>query len=169
MTTKKDKEFYLLPEDISIYVSGRVWHELYPKVNPSPFLYKLYEEIDLASYGKGLEKFYFTFIVTQPTNNLHQAGNYFSSKKRSMEVAVRLPYEDVYSASEAEVFRMLEAAFLEGIDQIGKVQLPESFDYISFKTDVARIFMDKDWYVGAVPVLPEGEDPAKYLEAAKAS
>lgn len=64
---------------------------------------------------------------------------------------------------------MLEAALLEGINQIGKIQLPEPFDYISFKTDVARIFMDKDWYVSAVPVLPEGEDPAKYLEAAKAS
>jgi hypothetical protein len=163
------KEFYIIPNDRHIYVSGRIWHELYPKVDPSPFLFKLYEEIDFESYGKGLDKFYFTFIVTRKENKLHQPGRYFSRKKRALEVAIRLPYDEVYQASQEETFRLLEAAFLAGIDQIGEVKLAEPFDYKAFKADVAKIFEDKDWYVNAVPELPEGEDPAKYLEASQAS
>ncbi|MEL7252316.1 MAG: hypothetical protein AAFO03_28150 [Bacteroidota bacterium] len=147
----KKKEFYIIPTERHIYVSGRVWHEVHPKVNPSPFIYKLYEEIDFESYGKGLSKFYFTFIVTQPQNKLHQPGRYFSRKKRALEVAIRLPYEEVYHASEEDTFRMLEAAFLQGIEQIGEVKLPAPFDFEAFKTDVAKIFEDKDWYVDAVP------------------
>jgi hypothetical protein len=169
MTTKNNKPFYLIPDDISIYVSGRIWHEVYPKVDPSPFIFKLYEEIDFESYGKGLNKFYFTFIVTRKENKLHQPGRYFSRKKRALEVAIRLPYDEVYEASQAATFRMLEAAFLEGIDQIGEVKIAEPFDYKSFKADVAKIFEDENWYVNAVPELPEGEDPARYLDAAQGS
>lgn len=164
MITSTQKEFYLLPDDIPIHVSGRIWHELYPKVNPSPFLYKLYEEIDFESYGKGLEQFYFTFIVTRPDNKLHQPGHYFSRKKRALEVAIRLPYEEVLNATEAGTYRMLEAAFLEGIDQIAEVKLPAEFDHKAFKADVTHIFEDENWYVDAVPILPDGADPDQYLD-----
>lgn len=149
--TANTKEYYILPSERHVYVSAKVWHEVYPKVDTAPFIYQLYESIDFPSYGDGLRKFYLTFIVTQPHNKKHQPGRYYSRKKRELEVAVRLPYEAVYQATEAETFRMLEAAFLEGIDHIGKVKLDAPFDHLAFKRDVAAIFEKADWYVDAVP------------------
>ena len=153
MITKSKKKFYILPDDLHIYVSGRIWHELYPRVSPSPFLYKRFEEIDLPSYGKGIGKFYFTFIATQPQNELHQPGRHYNAVNRTLEVAIRIPYEELVHASEHQTFRIMEAAFLEGITQIEQVALAESFDHQAFKADVEAIFADENWYVDAVPEL----------------
>lgn len=86
-----------------------------------------------------------------------------------MEVAIRISYDEVLNATKSETFRILEEAFLQGIDQIAKVKLPDEFDHETFRADVARIFEDKDWYIGAVPKLPEGADPDEYLKIAQAS
>lgn len=161
MTAKK--KYYLLPNDRHLYVSARIWHEASHKVRLAPFLYKLYEEIDFESYGKGLYKYYFTFIITRPQNKLHQPGRYFGRKRRALEVAIRLPYDEVFNASEPEIYRMLEAAYLEGIDEIGKVKLKEPFDHEAFKADVAKIFEDENWYVDAVPE-PTEEDIRYYSQ-----
>lgn len=144
----------MLPDERHIYVSMRVWHELYPKVDPAPFIYALYEGIDFESYGKGLRKFFLTFIVKKPHNHIHEAGRYYSRKKRALEVAIRLSYNDVTNATPEETFKLLEAAFLEGIDQIGEIKLPEPFDYKAFKKDVAAIFAKEEWYKGYVAAMP---------------
>ena len=72
-----------IPEDRQIYISGRLWHEVYPKVNLTPFIYVLHDGIDLSKYGKGLKKFYFTFIVVQPHDEINVPYACFDKKEKA--------------------------------------------------------------------------------------
>jgi hypothetical protein len=135
-----------LPKDRQIYVSARLWHEIVPKVRLAPFIYALHEGIDLSKYGSGLKKFYFTFLILKPENQLHFPGVYFNKKKRSAEIAVGINYDEAVKASKCELIKMMEKAYLEGIDMIGTIRLKDDFDIEKFKEDVKAIFSVDKWY-----------------------
>lgn len=135
-----------IPDEKQIYVSGRIWHELYPKVNPSPFLYAFHQWIDLSKYGDGLKKFYFTFLVLQPIPPFFPPGTYFSRKRQEAEIAVEIPYDKVVKATEEETIKMMETAYLEGIDLIHTLPLKSDFDVAAFKKDVEAIFAQDKWW-----------------------
>lgn len=136
----------LLPDDRQIYISARLWHEIDAKVRLAPFIYALHEGIDLANYGPGLQKFYFTFLILQPRNKLFPPGAYFDREKRAAEIAVAIDYDQVLAASKEAVIHLMETAYLEGIEQIGTLPLPGPFDVAAFKKDVAAIFSVDKWY-----------------------
>jgi hypothetical protein len=133
-------------EQQQIHVSGRIAEEVFPKVNPQLFADVLRREIDLSKYGEGVYKFYFTFTIMENTV-LKFHGEHYSRKKRAVEIAVRVPLEEVLAANQEETIRLMEKAYLEGIDLIGTLKLVAPFDYQAFKADVAAIFANKDWYV----------------------
>ena len=135
-----------LPDDRQIYVSSRLWHEIHPKVNLTPFIFGLHEGIDLAKYGDGLNKFYFTFLILLPDNELFPPGTYFDEEKQEAEIAVAIDYDDAFNASEEELIKMMEEAYLKGIELIDTLPLKSEFDTQSFKEDVEAIFSQDKWY-----------------------
>lgn len=133
-------------EEQQIHISGRIAEELFPKVNPQLFADVLREEIDLSKYGEGVDKFYFTFSILGNTV-LKFHGEHYSRKKRAVEIAVRIPLEEALSANQEETIRLMEKAYLEGIDLIGTLNLVAPFDHVAFKEDIEAFFENKDWYV----------------------
>jgi hypothetical protein len=133
-------------EEQQIHVSGRIAEELFPKVNPQLFADVLRREIDLSKYGEGVDKFYFTFSILGNTV-LKFHGEHYSRKKRSVEIAVRIPLEEVLAANQEETIRLMEKAYLKGIDLIGTLKLVTPFDHDAFRRDVEAVFANKNWYL----------------------
>ncbi|MEL6659538.1 MAG: hypothetical protein AAFP77_18205 [Bacteroidota bacterium] len=132
-----------------LFISGRIWHELYPKVDPGLFLKVLREQIDLRNYGEGITKFYFTFVVLEKItpNFSNWVGSDYYPDKASVDIGIRIPFQDVVEADEETVIKLMEKALLEGIDTIGEHDITSSFDHEAFKADVEVIFENSDWYV----------------------
>ncbi|MGH1438048.1 MAG: hypothetical protein ACRBG0_26675 [Lewinella sp.] len=137
-------------KDQQIFISGRIWHELYPKVDPGLFLEVLGEKIDLKKYGDGIAKFYFTFVVIEKLtpNFSGWVGSDYFPKRASVDIGIRVPYEEIVAADEATVIRLMEKALLEGIDTIAdhEHKFVAPFDYKAFKADVKAIFAEENWY-----------------------
>jgi len=134
-----------------LFISGRIWHELYPKADPGLFLEVLRREIDLCKYGKGIAKFYFTFVIMEKLspNFSNWVGSDYYPEKASIDIGIRVPYQDVVDADKKTVIKLMEKALLEGIDTITEheQELVAPFDYAAFKADVETIFENPDWYV----------------------
>lgn len=135
----------LLPKDRQIYVSGRVWHEYYPKINVTPFIYALYENIDLAKYGHGVKRFLFTYIVTKP-DGFYEPVALFDKKKREADISIVIPNEVIENATEEETIKIMEKVYLQGIDKLNLIKEKGNFDVASFKKDVEAIFSKENWY-----------------------
>lgn len=137
-------------KDQQIFISGRIWHELYPKVDPGLFLKVLGQKIDLKKYGDGIVKFYFTFVVIEKlTRNFSGwVGSDYFPKRASVDIGIRVPYEEIVAGDEATVIRLMEKALLEGIDTIAahERKFVAPFDYKAFKADVEAIFAEENWY-----------------------
>ena len=163
MTVSPDKiyaEQLAWLERQQIHVSGRIAQQVYPKANPVLFEEVLRQKIDLSKYGDGLSKYFFTFIVLENTV-LEFEGSYFNTDDRTAEIAVRIPLDEVLEASQERTIRLMENAYLKGVDLIGTLDLGASFDHDAFKRDVKGIFENPDWYESdlAAPSgkhLPEG-------------
>ena len=134
-----------------LFFSGRIWHELLPKVSPGLFINGLRPRIDLKKYGEGIAKFYFTFVVLEKItpNFSNWVGSDYYPKRASVDIGVRVPYQEVVENDERAVIRLMENALLEGIDTIAEheEELIAPFDYKAFKADVEAIFENPDWYV----------------------
>lgn len=134
-----------------IFISGRIWHELYPKADPGLFLKVLRREIDLSKYGEGITDFYFTFVILEKLtpNFSNWVGSDYYPKKASVDIGIRLPYQEVLEGDEKAVIKLMEKALLEGIDTITEheEEFIAPFDYAAFKADVETIFENPDWYV----------------------
>ncbi|MDX1939525.1 MAG: hypothetical protein SFU99_03180 [Saprospiraceae bacterium] len=135
----------LLPKDRQIYVSGRVWHEYYPKINVTPFIYALYENIDLAKYGNGLKRFLFTYIVTKP-DGFYEPVVIFDKTKKEADISIVIPNEVIENATEEETIKIMEAIYLQGIDKLNSIKEISNFDVATFKKDVEAIFAKEKWY-----------------------
>ena len=134
-----------LPKDRQIYLSGRLWHEYYPKVNIPPFIYVLHENINLTQYGEGLQKFYFTFLVNKP-NGYKKEVTIYNQDKQEADISVEIPYEDVETATEKETIKLMEEAYLKGIEKLKTIKQLRNFDVDAFKRDVEEIFSQEKWY-----------------------
>lgn len=139
-----------LPDERQIYISGRLWHEIYPKVNLSPFIHAIHEGIDLCKYGEGLHKFYFNFLVVLPKSKVLEPYAYYSRKKKEADISVKIPYNLMLNASEDEAIKLMEEAYLKGIDKLKTFSLKNTFDVDRFKKDVQSIFAKEKWYELAV-------------------
>jgi len=137
----------LIPEDRQLYLSGRIWEEVQPKFNLAPFVYALHDAIDLAKYGNGIRKFYFTFLIVPADDIINRpAKQYFHAKKREAEISVEIPWLAFKNATETEAIKLMEAAYLNGIELIKTLPLKERFDVGQFKRDVDAVFGREEWY-----------------------
>ncbi|MCG8328621.1 MAG: hypothetical protein MI974_13095 [Chitinophagales bacterium] len=128
-----------------IHISCRIAERLFPKINPAIFSDVLRRKIKLSQYDNGILKFYFTFVAME-NMVLKFDGIYYSRKKRHLEVAVRIPFEEILAANQTETIHLMEKAFLEGIDLIATKKLAAPFDHQAFKKDVEAIFAQENWY-----------------------
>jgi len=136
-----------LPDERQIYISGRLWYEIYPKMDIAPFIFALHEGIDLGKYGAGLKKFYFTFLVMPPDDKVLAPYQHYSTKKQEADISVRIPYEQVVNATEPALIVLMEQAYLQGIEQLKSyAALMRSFDVEGLKRDVEKIFKTEGWY-----------------------
>lgn len=136
-----------IPDERQIYISGRLWHEIYPKMDIAPFIFALHEGIDLTKYGEGLKKLYFTFLVMPPDDQVLAPYQHYSSKKQEADISVRIPYEAVVNAAAPELLRLMEEAYLQGVERLKSyTALVRDFDVEWLKRDVEKIFEKEGWY-----------------------
>ena len=136
-----------IPDERQIYISGRLWHEIYAKMDIAPFIFALHEGIDLTKYGEGLKKLYFTFLVMPPDDQVLAPYQHYSSKKQEADISVRIPYEAVVNAAAPELLRLMEEAYLQGVERLKSyTALVRDFDVEWLKRDVEKIFEKEGWY-----------------------
>ncbi|HMQ49860.1 MAG TPA: hypothetical protein PKA70_20505 [Saprospiraceae bacterium] len=143
MTTKNVLQ--VIPEERQIYISGRVWHEVFPKVNLTPFIYILHQNVDLRQYGGGLRKYYFTFIVVKSGDKFNKPYARFNKKRKEADIAIGISYDLISQSSKEEALKLMEEAYLEGIDKLKELPLTD-FDTYKFKNDIATLFKQDNWY-----------------------
>lgn len=145
------EELQLKNDEQTVFISGRIWHELYPKADPGLFLDVLRRDIDLTKYGDGIAKFYFTFVIMEELtpNFSNWVGSDYYPRKNSIDIGIRVPYQEVIDGDKRTVIKLMEKALLEGIDTIAEheQEFVAPFDYAVFKADVETIFENPDWYV----------------------
>lgn len=132
-------------ENNNIFISCRIWHEYQDKINLTPFINAIEDKITLSSYGEGLKEFYFTFLVTKP-NDFFVPVKIFNKKKKEADISVAIPFEQVEAASPEETIKLMEEAYLKGIDKLATIKSLADFDVATFKKDVEAIFAQENWY-----------------------
>lgn len=135
----------IIEQPRSIYISSRLWHEYSEKVNTTPFINALEDKINLAKYGDGIQTFYFTFIVTKPSNFFTPA-RIFNRKKKEADISIEIPYEQIEAATDEEALQIMAEAYLKGIDVLNRFKHKGNFDVAAFKKDVEAIFAKDKWY-----------------------
>ena len=93
-----------------LFFSGRIWHELLPKVRPSLFIKALRPRIDLSQYGKGIAKFYFTFVIMEKLspNFSDWVGSDYYPENASIDIGIRVPYQEVVDGDQSTVIQLME-------------------------------------------------------------
>jgi hypothetical protein len=134
-----------IEEKNQIYISCRIWHEYDSKINTTPFNEVLQERINFSKYGDGINIFYFTFLVTKP-NDFFKPVKIFDKKKKEADISVEIPFEKVEAATNEETIKLMEEAYLKGIDKLAAIKKLTDFDVASFKKDVQAIFAKEKWY-----------------------
>jgi len=113
----------------------------------APFIFALHEGIDLTKYGEGLKKLYFTFLVMPPDDQVLVPYQHYSAKKQEADISVPIPYEAVVNAAAPELVRLMEQAYLQGIEGLKSyAALLRDFDVEWLKRDVEKIFEKEGWY-----------------------
>jgi hypothetical protein len=145
LAQKNFKHMKEIPEDRQIYISGRVWHEIMNKVNFTPFIYVLHDKLDLSAFGEGLTRFYFTFIIVKPDDQINVPYAHFNKNNKSADIAIAIPYHLYDEAPEKEAIELLEHAYLEGVDKLNELPIKD-FDVMGLKNTVELIFAQDNWY-----------------------
>lgn len=154
-------------EQEQLFVTGRISQEVYPEVWPAVFEDALRPVIDLAKYGEGVQKFYFTFIVLSNTV-LEFEVEHYNREDQVVEIAIRIPLEELLGATQEATIRRMEQTYLEAIDRIDEMELGTSFDHLAFSVDVKTVFAEPDWYVKYLPEnLPEFRNADDLLAKSK--
>ena len=136
----------VIPNDRQIYVTARAWHEIWPKLQLQPFIFGIHEGIDLSKYGNSIIKFYFTFIVVQQDDNINLPYAVYDEKKQEVDLAIQIPYTAVLNATDSGVLKLMEHAYIEGIETLRTFELESPFDIDQFKKDVEAIFAQDKWH-----------------------
>lgn len=133
-----------MEKDRRINIGLIAWHELSDKIKAVGFEDTLNENIDLSTYGEGVEKYYFTFIVVKPTNTIHEEELFFNPEKKELSISLKLNYEEVEAASKDKMMELMSALFLKGLDQANDLEIPD-FDVEKLREDAERLFLEKRW------------------------
>lgn len=105
----------------------------------------LNQHLKLSTYGEGLTGIAFVFIVTPPIDVIHHDEIIYRAKKKELYIEMRLPYEKVAAASEAEVLQMMAQKYLQTFQDKSLWKKLKGFDCEGFSRDVQRLFEEQGW------------------------
>ena len=105
----------------------------------------LNQHLKLSTYGEGLTGIAFVYIVTPPIDVIHHDEIIYRAKKKELYIEMRLPYEKVAAASEAEVLQMMAQKYLQTFQEKSLWKKLKHFDCERFSRDVQRLFEEKEW------------------------
>lgn len=105
----------------------------------------LNQHLKLSTYGEGLTGIAFVYIVTPPIDIIHHDEIIYRAKKKELYIEMRLPYEKVAAASEAEVLQMMAQKYLQTFQDTSLWKKLKNFDCEGFSRDVQRLFEEQEW------------------------
>lgn len=128
-----------LPENRQIYLTLIGTAELERKIKLKDLGLALHRGIQLTSYGSSLRRFYCTFLIAAPEEeHLYPAFVDYEAEDLEADVAVKIPYQQASQADAHTLARMLEKAFLESIDALAGLDIPD-FDAAALRRDVESV------------------------------
>jgi hypothetical protein len=105
----------------------------------------LNQHLKLSTYGEGLTGIALVYIVTPPIDAIHEEEVIYSAKKKELYIEMRLPYEKVAAASEAEVLQKMAQKYLQTFQEKSLWKKLKDFDCEGFAKDVQRLFEEWGW------------------------
>ncbi|AEE49474.1 hypothetical protein [Haliscomenobacter hydrossis] len=105
----------------------------------------LNQHLKLSTYGEGLTGIAFVYIVTPPIDVIHQDEIIYRAKKKELYIEMRLSYEKVVAASDAEVLQMMAQKYLQTFQDKSLWKKLKGFDCKGFSRDVQRLFEEQEW------------------------
>lgn len=105
----------------------------------------LNQHLKLSTYEEGLTGIAFIYIVTPPIDTIHHDEIIYRPKKKELYIEMRLPYEKVATASEAEVLQMMAQKYLQTFQDKSLWKKLKDFDCEGFSRDVQRLFEEQEW------------------------
>jgi hypothetical protein len=105
----------------------------------------LNKHLKLSAYGEGLTGIAFVYIVTPPIDAIHEEEIIYSAQKKELYIEMRLPYEKVATASEAEVLQLMAQKYLQAFQEKSLWKKLKGFDCEGFSRDVQRLFEEREW------------------------
>lgn len=136
-----------LPENRQIYLSSINNPDLDRKLKLRPLSLLLHQRINLTNYGSSLRRYYCTFLALPPDAEPHPPFEDYEEEDKEADVAVIIPFEELKQATGKELYRLQETAFLQSIDALESLAIPE-FDVAALRRDVEAIFAESRWYSG---------------------
>ena len=105
----------------------------------------LNQHLKLSTYGEGLTGIAFVYIVTPPIDAIHGEEIIYKAKKKELYIEMRLPYDKVAAASEAEVLQMMAQKYLQTFQDKSLWKKLKGVDCEGFSRDVQRLFEEQGW------------------------
>ncbi len=105
----------------------------------------LNQHLKLSTYGQVLMGIAFVYIVTPPIDVIHHDEIDYRAKKKELFIQMRLPYDKVAAATEAEVWHMMAQKYLQTFQDKSLWKKLKGFDCEGFSKDVQRLFEEQGW------------------------
>lgn len=131
-----------------IILNAIAWQDVAAKVDVEPMQKLLGNFIRLVNYGEGVKQVVFTFIATPTSDIFHDNDASFDAKTGAIQMALRLSYEHVQSATKKRCWQMMASLVLVSLDLYDGLVIT-NFDLISFRDDLQNLFEQEGWLVPA--------------------
>lgn len=124
--------------------SGIIWHEL-GNEKAIHFIQDFEEKINISlenkSYGQGLHKIYFSFLIHIPQQIIHKNYRRFDKSKQILTIQRTVNYENALQANQTEYLQLLAQTFLAATKEMKKWKILD-FDAENFAIDVENALVD---------------------------
>lgn len=120
--------------------------EVAEKIDVEPILDSLNQHIRLSSYGSGIQHIFFTFLAVPPDDIFHENDAFYDEDTKTVEVALRLSYPHLKTASRGRVIQMMAATFLVSVDLYDNFNLA-NFNMSEFREDLQKLFEKEGWLI----------------------
>lgn len=104
----------------------------------------LNDAINLTDYGSSIISFNFIPMALRPTNNIHEEKITYSSRKKEINIHLKLDYQQVINAGVQGFLPLVGQLLLAGIDQAAQKRVKD-FDWVRFKQDISDLLAENGW------------------------
>jgi hypothetical protein len=123
-----------------IYTSSAVWHEVPMEKIKAAYDLRgvLKDSVDPGSFGSGLKRIWFVFIIMKGGEHLHPNTMIFRRKTALLEIYWRMDYERVMAATLEEFKTYLAEFFVEVLAMAMEQKKIKDFDRAGFITALTQ-------------------------------